>query len=338
VAIRLSDVARKAGVSSGTVSRVLNGAKGHLPISVATRERVLAAAEMLEYRPNLTARSLSTRQTQAIGVVLPLNAMSLQAAYNAKIVAGIGAVLAARGYSLILYFSEFGRLRVGPDYATLLQDGRVDGGLVVDSALLTDDQLADLERQADRLPFVLVGHRLPDSRLQWVAADDRGGGGAATRHLLELGHRRIAHLQNKEGQPVWERYLGYRDALTAGGIEVDPEWLIPRTAPERLGAVLRSKAPPTAVFAWNDYAALQMIRVLHGLGMKVPDDVSVVGYDDYEVAELALPSLTTIREPLYELGVAAAEGLMNLLSGGAPAAQRVEPTKLVVRESTGPPK
>jgi len=173
--ITLYDIARRAEVSVATVSRVLNGTATTVPISEATRERVRTVARELHYRPNLTARGLVQGSTRMLGLVLPKNAEALRSNYHAIIVAGISSVLSAYGYELALYFSDYGHSREGPNHAALLQDGRVDGGLVVDSYALSDDQIAELEREALSFPFVLVGHRLPKSTLNWVAGDDRGG-------------------------------------------------------------------------------------------------------------------------------------------------------------------
>lgn len=353
--VTLDEVARRAGVSSATVSRVLSETASRVPISAATRERVRAAARELDYRTNLTARSLAQGATRMIGVVLPQDAATLRSTYNAVIVAGISGVLSARGYGLALYFSEYGHSRQGPSHAALLQDGRVDGGLIVDSYALTDDQVAELEREAERFPFVLIGHRLPKSRLHWLAADDRGGAAAAVEHLYALGHRRIAHLWNRHGRPTTERYLGFQQALAAHALELPPAWVVAADdamTPRRrevsvvrllLDRVRQGMKPvwaatatdaPTAVFAWNDYAALAVMQFLQDAGLCVPQDVSIIGFNDFDVAQLAYPPLTTVREPMYELGALAAGLLLEGLPESTRPIQRVLPTELVVRKST----
>ena len=342
----LSDVARAAGVSMATASRVVNGVASRVPISAATRERVLRAVDALGYRPNLTARSLSRRHTQTVGLVLPQGAWAIHSAYHARIIAGIADTLAARGYSLALYFSDYGATHSGASYVRALQDGRVDGGLVVDSHVLDDGQLAALESEASRLPIVLVGHRLPGRQLHCIAGDDRGGAAAAVEHLVALGHRRIAHLCNLRGHPAAERSAGYRQALARHGLDPRPEWLIPGDPARDLAPVMRRPGRPTAVLAWNDFTALAAVRALHDVGLRVPEDVSVVGYGDFEVAALTLPALTTVRAPLYESGALGAEVLLDLLAGApspaadaapVPPVQRVLPATLVVRELTGRP-
>ncbi|MAE29017.1 MAG: LacI family transcriptional regulator [Planctomycetes bacterium] len=347
MATTLDGVARHARVSTATVSRVLRGANGEIPISAATRQRVLAAVRELDYRPNLTARSLARGRTHTIGVVLPEGAMRLRRVYNATILAGISDVLTARGYALALYFSEFGRQPQAPGHISLLQDGRVDGGLIVDSFALDDEQIAALEREAGRFPCVLIGHRLPQSRLHWVAADDRAGAIAAVDHLYQLGHRRIAHLYNRRGRPGSERQADYQEALAARGLEARSDWLVASEmasgmaalvdrATREMGELWTHHEPPTALFAWNDYAALAAIQGLRQTGVVVPRDVSVVGYSDFDVAVLGQPPLTTVRTPLYEQGALAAEVLLDTLdSGNAQPVQRLLPTVLVVRESTG---
>jgi LacI family transcriptional regulator len=339
----LSDVAREAGVSLATASRVLSNAECRVPISEATRDRVRTAARTLGYRPNLTARSLSQRRTKTIGLIFPQGAITMHSAYHAAILAGIADVLTARAYSVALYFSDFGRTRTGPNFGRLLQDGRVDGGLILDSHVLAEPQLAALEREVDRVPFVMIGHRLPGRRLHWVAADDRGGAAAAVDHLITLGHRRIAHFANLRGHPAAERHAGYLDAMARHGLDVPPPWLITERPEHAVAALMHQPDRPTALLAWNDFTAMAAVRALRELALAVPGDVSVTGYDDFEVATLTWPALTTVRVPLHSLGALGAEALLDLLgdtpsSSPAPQAQvsqQVLPTALVVRESTG---
>lgn len=316
-----------------TVSRVSNG---HPSVAPRTRARVLAAMRELNYRPSSVARNLSLRRTFVIGVVVPFFTNPSAVERLRGIVAG----LETSPYDLALFDVE------SPDrrrraFDTFGRGDRADGLLLV--SLVPPD--AELERlQAARLPCVLVD--APHPLLPRVLSDDVAGGELATRHLLELGHRRIAFIGDKPPDDfrfhsTRDRTEGYRRALTAAGLCPPPEYIGRGTQSRDVArgiaeSLLRLPEPPTAVFAASDTQALGVVEAAQLLGVRIPEQLSVVGFDDVEAASYA--GLTTVRQPLFESGRRGAELLLEALDGD-PLPPRAEtlPLELVVRRTTAPP-
>jgi DNA-binding LacI/PurR family transcriptional regulator len=330
-AARIADVAALAGVGEATVSRVLNGRANVRP---ATREKVLAAIRALDYRPSSVARNLSLRRTMVIAVVLPwfTNPSAVER------VRGIVAALSSSPYDMMLFDVE-SEDRQRRAFELLDRGDRADGLLIV-STLPPD---ADLERiRASLLPCVLVDAQHPS--YPSVIVDDVAGGEMATRHLVELGHTRIAFIGDTppEFRFDWsrDRTRGYERALARAGIAVRPEYV--REGTRRLHVarsiaieLLRLPEPPTAIFAASDTQALGVLEAARSLGIRVPEELSVVGFDDVEAA--AYVGLTTVRQPLYESGRRGGELLLRALAGRPPAAHsELLPLELVVRGTTGP--
>jgi LacI family transcriptional regulator, repressor for deo operon, udp, cdd, tsx, nupC, and nupG len=343
----LKDIARRAGVSEATASRALHRHPGTIAINPETRDRVRRAAGELGYRPNRLARSLSRSRTDTIGVLLPFDEVSLSRQYNSIILAGVGQAASQRGYALALYYAD---PAARANYAEAMSDGRVDGGLVVDSSVLSPAQVARLE--AEPFPLILVGHRLPEARVSFVAADDRGAAAEVVAHLLGLGHRRIAHIALAGGQPTRQRRIGFCEALAAAGL-LRPDSVVDDTVGDLPGQVdhsalvrslLERPEPPTAVFAWNDTVAASVLQSAVRIGVRVPRDLSIVGFNDFVISQLTSPPLTTVRQPLFELGRTAADLLLDRIErarqGETPSepVQRVLPAHLVWRESSRPPR
>jgi DNA-binding LacI/PurR family transcriptional regulator len=324
----ITQVARKAGVGVATVSRVLNGSPA---VREETRVRVLDAIAELGYAPNPAARALSTGRTLSVGVVAPVfTRPSVMARLR-----GVSHVLAGAGYRLVLFDVE----RPGQDWESFRRLPAGLDGLLSISLCPPEAELARFE--AAGMPVVLVDH--PDQRLPGVYTDDVEGGRLATEHLLALGHRRIAFLGDFEHNyhgftSSAMRRSGYERALAAAGCDVDPE-LVRRAAHgrEQAAALMRellgSQRPPTAVFAASDTQAMGVLEAAEELGVAVPGDLSVVGYDDIELARYA--GLTTVAQPLEESGARGAELLLAALEGAAAGATQL-PLELVVRSTTGP--
>lgn len=322
----IAEVARHAGVGVATVSRVLNGSPA---VREQTRQRVLDAIDELGYAPNPAARALSTGRTLSVGVVAPF----FTRPSVIERLRGISHVLAGAGYRMVLFDVE----RPGQDaefFRTL--PGGLDGLLSI--SLCPPD--ADLDRfAAAEIPVVLVDY--PHERLPAVHTDDVAGGRMATEHLLELGHERIAFLGDFEHNyhgftSSAMRRAGYQEALCSAGLEVDTE-LVRRASHGREPAavltreLLDSSDPPTAIFAASDTQAMGVLEAADELGVAVPDDLAVVGYDDIETARYA--GLTTIAQPLEESGAVGAHLLLAALECGNPAGRRLE-VRLVVRSTT----
>jgi DNA-binding LacI/PurR family transcriptional regulator len=328
--VTIVDVATRASVGVATVSRVLNG---HSNVRPATRARVLDAIAALDYRPSSLARSLSLGKTMVVAVVLPW----FTSPSAVERVRGIVAGLAESPYDLMLFDVE-SEDRQRRAFELFGRGDRADGLLVV-STLPPE---ADITRlRAAGAPCVLVDAR--HASLPSVVIDDFAGGELATRHLVELGHRHIAFVGDTppEFRFVWsrDRTLGYFHALEQAGIELHPEYVRVGT---RLLHVARSVAlellnlpePPTAIFAASDTQALGVLEAARSLGLKVPEQLSVVGFDDVQLASYV--GLTTVRQPLFESGRRGAELLLRALSGQPlPAHSEQLPLELVVRRTTG---
>ena len=330
---RIADVAAHAGVGVATVSRVLNG-RAH--VAEATRQRVLEAIRVLDYRPSSVARNLSLKRTLVIGVVMPF----LTEASPIERVRGIVTALAASPYDLALFDVESADRQQRA--FRLLADAHRTDGLLVLSLIPPDQEVARLRLEG--IPCVLVDAR--HDAVPCVVIDDVAGGRMATRYLIDLGHRRIAFIGDKPPDPFRfqssrDRTLGYEDALADAGVRLRPEYVRQGTQSRHLARsvaeeLLRLPERPTAVFAASDIQALGVLEAARGLQIRVPDELSVVGFDDIEIASYA--GLTTVRQPLFESGRRGAELLLQALAGEPPGA-RVEtlPLDLVVRGTTRPP-
>jgi DNA-binding LacI/PurR family transcriptional regulator len=322
----ITEVARHAGVGIATVSRVLNGSPA---VRDVTRRRVLDAIADLGYAPNPAARALSTGRTLSVGVVAPF----FTRPSVMERLRGISHVLAGAGYQLVLFDVE----RPGQDSASFRTlPGGLDGLLSI-SLCPPEVDLARFE--AAGMPVVLVDH--PDQRLPGVFTDDVAGGRLAAEHLLELGHRRIAFIGDYEHNyhgftSSAMRRSGYEQALAAAGFAAEPA-LVRRAAHGREPAaaltrdLLASDKPPTAIFAASDTQAIGVLEAADALGVDVPGDLSVVGYDDIELARYA--GLTTVAQPLEESGVRGAELLLAALEGAATVGSQL-PVELVIRSTT----
>lgn len=330
----IREVASAAGVSIATVSRVLNGRPDVAP---QTREAVLQVVRDHGFSTNRSARALSGGRTGLVGVTLPI----VHAAYFSYILSGAAEALYEQDMRMVLCPT----LHQHEREVTLL-DRLMHG--TTDGAVLTLPEESNEELKAlQRLgyPFVVVDPRESlDGGIPAVSAAHASGARAATEHLLSLGHRRIAAIT---GPPHWlastERLNGYRAALSAAGVLPDPSFVastdfeIPG-GEQIAGAMLGLAEPPTAIFGFNDNIAIGVLRAARARGLRVPEELSVVGFDDSDQAAIVTPALTTIRQPLAEMGRMAVSLLLRLLEH-----QRVETlsvqlaTKLVVRESTAPP-
>jgi LacI family transcriptional regulator len=326
VVATISEVARQAGVGVATVSRVINGSPA---VRDETRRRVLDAIDDLGYAPNAAARALSTGRTLSIGVVAPF----FTRPSVMERLRGVSHVLAGSPYRLVLFDVE----RPGQDADSFRNlPGGLDGLLSI--SLCPAD--ADLDRfEAAAMPVVLIDH--PHDHVASVYTDDVAGGRLATEHLLGLGHRRIAFIGDFEHNyhgftSSAMRRTGYELALEAAGVGLEGE-LVRRAPHGREAAaaltreLLRSAEPPTAIFAASDTQAVGVLEAAEELGVDVPSDLSVVGYDDIELARYA--GLTTIAQPLEESGARGAELLLAALDGSAVVAQQLE-VELVIRATT----
>lgn len=330
----IRDIADLAGVSIATVSRVLNDRPD---VAAGTRETVLQVVREHGFSTNRGARGLSSGRTGMIGLTLPLVAD----AYFGPMLSGAAEALYESDMRIVLAPTLHEHDREVSLVERLMR-GTTDGAILMlpeESA----EELRVLQRQG--FPFVVVDPREPPpDGIPCVAAMHAAGAKQATEHLLELGHRQIGAIA---GLPGWyateERLLGYRAALAGAGILLDPalvvhsDWRIERgTAAAR--ELLSLAEPPTAIFGFNDNVAVGALHAATERGLRVPDDLSIVGFDDTEHAVIVTPRLTSVRQPLAEMGRTGVSLLIRLIEGQRVDALRMElSTKLVVRESTAPP-
>jgi LacI family transcriptional regulator len=331
----IREVASAAGVSIATVSRVLNGRPDVAP---ATREAVLRAVRDQRFSTNRSARALSGGRTGLVGVTLPI----VEAAYFAHILAGAAEALHEQDMHVVLSPT----LHLHDRAVTLLErliHGTTDGAVLM-LPEETNEELKALQRLG--YPFVVVDPREPlDEGVPAVSAANALGGRAATQHLLSLGHRRIGAIT---GVAEWlastERLTGYRAALASSGaladrgLVIESDWTI-EGGESAAATLLELPEPPTAIFAFNDNMAVGTLRAARVRGVRVPEDLSVVGFDDSEQAAIVTPALTTVRQPLAEMGRMAVSLLLRLLENQRVEGLNVElQTRLVVRDSTAPPR
>jgi LacI family transcriptional regulator len=327
--VTLADLAREAGTSASTASRALSG-RGY--VSAEARDRLLAAADRLGYVPNASARTLKQRTSRVVGVVVS----DLSNQFYARLAAGVEQTLREADYQMMVLGdnSESDEEIAG---ARAFLAIRAPGVIMTPVGSDAADLLA-----AQGVAVVEVDRRLASSDCDAVVIDNEGGAYQATTHLIELGHRRIALLGiDTDWTTDAGRLAGYRAALADGGITAD-ERLVVRVpvhaedAFEQIDALMREDAP-TAIFAANNLLAECAWRVLRDRGLRIPDDVSLVGFDDVPWMEMVEPGITVVAQPTLELGRCAARLLLRRLADpGLPRAVECLEPALVVRGSTGP--
>lgn len=328
--VTLEMVAHAAGVSSSTVSRILNGTA---VVSEAKQQAVDAAIARLGFVPNPVARGLAGGRTLSVGVVT----QSIDSPFYGVALRGIEDRLDQAGYSP-LFVSGHWNASEEARCIDMLRSRRVDG-IIVLTGRLADSAL---KACAKALPVVVTGRTLKAPNLCSLDFDNFEGARLATHHLLALGHRRIAFITGDPAHPdATERLRGYRAALAAAGVEQNPELVVPGLFHEESGLVavgrlLDSRQRFSAIFAANDQMALGACLGLQRRKLRVPYDVSVVGFDDLAMSRYALPPLTSVHNPAYELGQLAATAMLELLRGEKPRADVPAP-RIIVRESTCPP-
>ena len=329
-------MARQAGVSQATVSIVINGSTGPIRVSSETRSRVLAVADHLGYIPNHAAQSLRRKRTRSITFINP----SPENPYFAEVVAGAQAVAEKAGYGVSI--ANVPTREAAVQILAHLNAGTSDGVIVGSRDPRVLAELAPAIRRG--LAVIALQYDTYDPRVGVVRTDREAGGYLATRHLVELGHTRIAHLMDAAAyarRPT-ERSAGYRRALREAGIEFQSEWIVPGTntvagGDASMRALWARPGPrPTAVFAFNDQVAIGALHALRTLGVRVPDDMAVVGFDGIALGAFTTPELTTIEQPRAEVGQCAVELLFDMLDGAQSSPPHVTlPVRLVVRESCG---
>ena len=334
--LTLEEIAELTGVSRSTVSRVVNDQPN---VRDQVRERVWQVIHETGYQPHAAARSLVTRRTHIIGTIIPEAVTKLFTdPFFPLLLFGVTETCNAHKYHLMLSLFN-GPADQEELYRRIVGGGNLDGVLVA-SAHMDDPLFPKLLE--DGVPFVLVG-RHPDERVNYVDVDNVGGARMAVEHLIRLGHTRIATITGPASMAHGEdRLVGYRQALEAHHLPVDEKLIVEGDYTEpsgSMGAQRLLPASPTAIFAASDMMAIGALKALREAGLRVPDDIALIGFDDLRIATAVEPALTTVRQPIEHLGSMAVDLLLNLLaspSNGRASVQRIVlPTHLVVRDSCG---
>ena len=331
---KISDVARRAGVSTATVSRVLAGIGRARP---ETADAVRAAAEALGYRPSGVARSLRMQRTRTLGLIVS----DVQNPFFPELVQAADDAARAIDYSILLGSAAFDEIRA-VHYLDLMVDRRVDG-MIVASSQISEASWTWLI--ASPVPVIVVNSEPPDARVASIASDNEGGSRQAVEHLVALGHRRIGYIRGPQSFTAARTRLdGFRAACAAAGLDSAQTPVVRSDGQVEGGEAMTARmiveAPwVTAIAGYNDLTAIGALRALRAAGRRVPEDVSVIGFDDIAAASWVVPGLTTISQQKGEMGRLAVDYLARTLGAGegrlAPEVIRLS-TELRLRESTGP--
>jgi LacI family transcriptional regulator len=331
----IKDIAQQSGVSLSTVSLVMNG---NPRISKVTRDRVHETMKRLGYQPNRMARALAWRHTRTLAVLMPQLKHGFADVYFGEIVSGIYDKACKLGYKVLLEVarSEFVENK---EYLQLYDQKYVDGILFIGA---NNRHWFVQDFVGSARPFLLVNNYSKEHDLNYVVSNYRYGAWQVAQHLIRLGHRRIGFIAGalQEIQTSRDILESFQEALSDHGIDLDPSLVVDGLLTEEGGMkaaeqLLRLNDPVTAIFALNDKMALGAIKQLHESDRRIPEDVAVVGFDDIPQASFSIPSLTTVHQPLYEIGKRSCESLVELIHGKVERVQEVIPIHLVVRESCG---
>jgi LacI family transcriptional regulator len=330
--LTLEDIARLSDVSRSTVSRVINS---DTKVKEETRLKVLKVIQSIDFQPNLAARGLATGRTNVIGVIIPARVSVIFAdPYFPVFLQGVSSACNNRTYSVMLWLAE-------PDYERrmiprILHNGLVDG-VVVASTLMNDPIVKSLFES--KMPFILIG-RHPTMDVNFLDVDNLQAARKATLHLLRLGYKRVATITGSQDQVAgFDRYQGYLNALQDYDRTIRPELVADGDFTEEGGYHAMARLlpqKPDAVFAASDMTAYGAMRAIHEANLRIPEDVAVVGFDDIPASARTTPALTTVRQPVQQMGSKAAEVLINVIENDINTTQKlIMDTELVVRESCG---
>ncbi len=331
--MNLEQIAKLSGVSRSTVSRVINNDPN---VSTMTREKVMQVVKRVNYTPNAAARGLAVGRTHVVGLVIPMGVAALFTdPYFPILIQGVSSTCNSREYSVMLWLAE-------PEYERrmirqIMYSGLVDG-VIVSSMLLNDSLVQAL---ADgNLPFMLIGRHPTDSRISYVDSDNIGGAREAVTHLLRLGRTRVATITGPQNMIAGaDRLAGYLAALRDRAMLSDPNLIVEGDFTEAGGyRAMQQLIPrrPDAVFTGSDIMAIGALRALREAGLRVPEDVALVGFDDLPQSARTEPALTTVRQPTYRLGSTTVDSLLDLIDHpDSPVRRIVLPTELVIRASCG---
>lgn len=325
----IKDIARESGVSTATVSRVLNNLGGY---STAVEQKVLAIAKKLNYHKNENARSLVQQHSLTIGIILPY----LTTSFYEQIVNGIEDEAYTNQYSVIITHAGVDGERVN-DSINLLVERRVDG-IILLSMAMKEENVARLQQLA--IPVLLLSTEVPDSNLPSLKVDDYEASFAAVNYLISKGHTRIAHIGARKtdviaGQP---RLQGYQDALTQHQLlqkegDVQEGDFSFQSGQEAMENLIRLQSDVTAIACASDEVAMGVLSVCYKHHIRIPEDLSIIGYDNSAIASMATPPLTTVSQPFYDMGKMGCQKLLEAVKNGTTIQSQIVPFQIVERET-----
>jgi LacI family transcriptional regulator len=313
MSITIYDIAKKAKVSSMTVSRVINKSG---PVAPKTAERIKKIIEQNNYHPNLLARGLSSQRTKTIGVIIPKTEKLFLDNYIAQVLSGVSDIAQQNDYRILLL--PIKKSACGKECYVNLIKSKLFDGLVLLKTSLNDLGLPSLVESG--FPYVLVNYRDTEKGYNFVDSENTKGAEFAMKYLFDKGHKKIAFVKGSMNETnAVDRFLGYKKQLKKFGIPYRKEYVITgeftqEMAYKNAAALLKLKDRPTAIFCSDDYMALGVIEKIKSVGLSVPDDIAVIGFDNIEIGEFTRPSLTTIKQPMYEIGRSAFEVLTTLFA------------------------
>ncbi|HOA40654.1 MAG TPA: LacI family DNA-binding transcriptional regulator [Halanaerobiales bacterium] len=308
--VTIKDIAREAGVSVTTVSRVLNN---KVDVSPKTRQKVLDIINKLNYNPNSIARGLVMNKTYTIGLIVP----DISNSFFAEIAKAIEEEIRSYGYSIIFCNTGNDKKRER-ESINLLKSKQVDG-LIGAFSNASKEEIIALNKSG--FPVVQIDRLVEDSQVPSVVVDNTVSGYLATEYLIKKGHKRIAHISGSlDTNTGIRRAAGYKKAMLENGLVVEEDLIIEGDFSQESGyqammQIMEENKDLTAVFAGNDMMALGAYRAIYDLGLKIPEDISIIGHDDFTLASLVRPALTTMQQPIYEIGELAARVLIDMLKG-----------------------
>ena len=306
----LADIAKKANVSKMTVSRVISG-KGQ--VSKETSKRIKKIINDFGYQPNLIARSLASNRSMIIGVIIPKIEQMFFDNYIAQILSGVTDVAMQNDYRIMLCPIEIEKSKKF-EYLNIARS-RLFDGMILLKTKFNDPNIPALTEK--KYPFVLVSHKRDSKKINFVDSENEKGAHLAMKHLYDLGHRDIAFVAGiMEETNGIDRFNGYKDAIRDLGLTYRREWVIYGDFNKEKAYVESKKLfttakKPTAIFCSDDYMAIGVMERIKEMGLKVPNDIAIIGFDDIEIAAYVKPELTTIRQPIYELGKTATKILLD---------------------------
>jgi LacI family transcriptional regulator len=341
MSITLRDVAEKANVSPSTVSRILNNKDSKIPISEETRQRVLQAAQDVGYKPNMAARHLAQRQSFAlIGAIVPKTVPAVLAhPFYMLVLHGIAQHCQEKEYAVAIYFVDTDQEEMVANVYPRIANIPADGFIL--TSVKSNDRLVP-RFQADNIPFVQIG-RTPEPEqtpLHFVDVDNYGGAVTVVTHLIQRGHQKIATITGPQDMAAGiDRLRGYQDCLQQAGISHNPEWIAsgnfePESGYTAMQQLLQAPDLPTAVFAASDSMADGAYKAIQEHNLRIPEDIAMIGFDDNKMFTNNSPPLTTMRQPISQLGENAACLLLHLLSDNAPSDNIILQPELILRQST----